>query len=69
MGALAFVAGAAVIDTLVARGLDAQTGKTSPLRKEPAASEPPAKPKARTRGKATSIEPEHTAQGTAPTVG
>lgn len=36
-GALAFVAGAAVLDVLVARGLDAQTGKTSPAREPIAA--------------------------------
>lgn len=31
-GALAFVVGATVLDVLVARGLDAQTGKASPAR-------------------------------------
>jgi hypothetical protein len=36
-GAIAFVVGATVLDALVAVGLDKQTGKTFPVRDEPAA--------------------------------
>jgi hypothetical protein len=37
LGAIAFVVGATVLDALVALGLDKQTGKTFPVRDEPAA--------------------------------
>ena len=36
-GAIAFVVGATVLDALVAVGLDNETGKTLPVRREPAA--------------------------------
>lgn len=35
-GAIAFVVGATVLDALVALALDGQTGKTAPLREQPA---------------------------------
>jgi len=60
-GAVAFVAGATLIDVVVARGLGRQTGKTFPTRD--AADEPA------DRAKPTSIEPAHTAHALAPAVG
>lgn len=61
-GAIAFVAGAALIDVLTARGLDRTTGKTFPTGAGgDGRSDEPDQP--------TSIEPEHTAHALAPAVG
>jgi len=60
-GAIAFVAGAALLDVLTARGLDRTTGKTFPTRADLRDSDEPGQP--------TSIEPEHTAHALAPAGG
>lgn len=60
-GALAFVAGATLIDALVARALDKSTGKALPVMRvsdQPPAGPTRSRPSRRSAGHATTIEPD-----------
>lgn len=64
-GAVGFVAAAAAIDWLTARGLDRETGKATPARTD----EPGAAARTEAKPGYTSIEPQTLTPATAPAVG
>jgi hypothetical protein len=64
-GAVAFVAAAAAVDYLTARGLDQETGKATPRRED----DPGAQTRTERPATDNSVEPERVAEAVAPAVG